>query len=73
MRIMVLHIELKKVPRILREYRLVRLFPISRWFLRPQFNDEFPLSTESILGHASILYVQAFKTPGCGQLAIARH
>ena len=61
MRIMVLHIKLKKAFAF---FASVGLSDCSRYlvgFFVLKLNDEFPLSTESILGHANILYVPAFR------------
>ena len=60
MRIMVLHLKLKKS---LAFFAGVGLSDCSRYlvgFFVLKFNDEFPLSTESILGHACILYEPVF-------------
>ena len=59
MRVMVLHIVLKEP---LAFFASVGLSDCSRYligFFVLKFNDEFPLGTDSILGHACILYVAA--------------
>src|ERR1700726_1394607 len=67
---MVLHLVLKKS---LAFFASVGLSDRSRYLfgffvLVFVFNDEFPLCTESILGHACILYESVFKnTRYCGQ------
>jgi hypothetical protein len=67
MRIMVLHIVLKKS---LTFFPNVGLSHCSRYligFFVLKLNDEFPFSTESILGHACILYSPVFRdTRYCG-------
>jgi len=60
MRIMVLHIKLKKS---LAFFASVGLSDCSRYlvgFFVFKLNDEFPFSTESTLGHACILYGPVF-------------
>ena len=60
MRIMVLHIKLKKS---LAFFASVGLSDGSRYlvgFFVLKLNDELPFSTESILGHACILYGPVF-------------
>jgi hypothetical protein len=61
MRIMVLHIKLKKS---LAFSASVGLSDCSRYlvgFFVLKLNDELPFSTESILGHACILYGPVFR------------
>ena len=56
MRIMVLHLKLKKSLAFSASVGLSDCSRISWGFFVLELNDELPFSTESILGHACILY-----------------